>query len=325
MRLAIFAAALPQMVFAAPQPLFEPATKWVVDYGNQRCTLSRKFVAGKREVTLVFEKSAPRRSISILAFGNGVKAKPDRDNELAFAPLADVIIRDGSNVRTREDKQTAVYWEFGLPHGKWGLISGSDAVSLAQRLPPDEIPYWVPGYKPKPIKWEDRDFRDDDAATKAADDQAFYQRAAAIQMVVLNPKSVKVVSLNTGQLSGPLKALETCAVDSLKFWGIDPAVEATVATRPHPLRDPSKLMSDDDYPPEAIRLGKESSIELWLNISATGQITKCRMISTYYSPEINDRMCTLTHKRQQFVPAKNAAGQAVPSYYIQSFKFRIQG
>lgn len=315
-------AALPLLLAAAPAPL-DPSSKWAVDYGDQRCTLFRTFGQGRTSVVLRFEQTAPLSAISVVMAGGALRAgNGRRDNRLEFQPLGGAFIHDGLSLVTSAGQKEAVYWAGGILRGKWGLTSDAEALRLASALPPGQYAgRTIPGHVPKPVKWEDRDWSVEDATVRKLHDKAFDERASRINTVALNPGRRGSVVLRTGPLTAPLKALEKCAVDSLKDWGIDPAVDETIVERARPLNDTSKLLTSADYPERAISANKESRLDVWLNIDSTGRITSCRVISTFASPEINDRMCKLVQQRQRFVPAKNAAGVGVASYYVQSFAF----
>ena len=318
-------AVFPLLLAASPPPL-EPNGKWAIDYGDQRCTLFRKFGQGKSSVTLRFEQTAPLSTISVVMAGGALRAgNGRRDNRLEFQPLGSVFIHDGLSVVTTEGNKEAVYWGGGLSRGKWGLISDAEALRLAHALPPGQFAWRnIPGHVQKPVKWEDRDWSVEDATTRELHNKAFDERASRVTAVALNPGKRGSIALRTGSLTAPLKALEKCTVASLKDWGVDPAVEETIVERPRPVIDTSKLLTSADYPERAISANKESRLDVWLNIDSAGRIVTCRVISTFASPEINDRMCKLVQQRQQFVPAKNAAGVGVASYYVQSFAFVLR-
>lgn len=317
-------AALPLLLASAPRPL-EPNGKWLIDYGAQRCTLWRKFGDGNSSVRLHFEQTAPRGSIAVLISGRALRSgNGRRDNKLEFQPLGGVFLDNGLSVVTSQEKVEAVYWTYGFSRGKWGLISDDAARRLAEALPPGKATgRLIAGYKPREIKWEDWDWRIDDRAIRDLDDGAFDQRAAKVETVALNPGKRGAVILRTGSLSGPLKSLERCSIASLKDWGVDPAVDATIVERAHPVSDPSGVFTAADYPSQAIMAGKESRLHVWLNLDSTGRVTGCRVISTFATPEINNKMCKLVQLRQKFVPARTADGTAVASYYVESFNFQL--
>ncbi|MCY7280527.1 MAG: energy transducer TonB [Sphingomonas bacterium] len=93
--------------------------------------------------------------------------------------------------------------------------------------------------------------------------------------------------------------------------------------RAHPVSDPSGVFTAADYPSQAIMAGRESRLHVWLNLDSTGCVTGCRVISTFATPEINNKMCKLVQLRQKFVPARAADGTAVASYYVESFNFQL--
>ncbi len=318
--------AFPLLVSAAPPPR-EPSSKWGIDYGAQRCTLFRRFGEGKSAVILRFEQTAPRSGISVLISGESLRAGYGRrDNRLEFQPLGGALLHNGLSVVTTEGKEEAVYWAGGLARGRWGLISDEAALNLMTVAPPNRyIARQIPGYERPSFKWEEQDWSVEDPATLALDKRAFDERAAKVASVALNPGKRGSVTLRTGPLDLPLKALEKCTVASLKDWGIDSAVEDSIVERPRPANDPSKLFTSSDYPQQALMAGKESRLDVWLNLDSNGRVASCRVISTFATPEINDRMCQLVKQRQTFVPAKTATGVAVPSYYVQTFQFRLAG
>ncbi|MEO8141987.1 MAG: energy transducer TonB [Sphingomicrobium sp.] len=323
-QIALPIAALSLLLAAAPPPL-APSSKWGIDYGAQRYTLYRKFGEGKSGVILRFEQTAPQGNISVLMSGGALRSgNGRRDNRLEFQPLGGSFAHDGLSLVTTEGQTEAVYWSSALSRGKWGLIPDEEAQRMVRALPPGQYAgRLVPGFDPVPIKWVDRDWSVEDAATREGQYQAFDERAARVATVALNPGKRGSVTLLTGSLSAPLQALEKCARNSLKDWGIDVTVEDKIVERARPIQDTSKLLTSADYPQQAIIAGKESRLEVWLNLDAGGRVASCRVISTFASPEINDRMCKLVQQRQTFVPAKTAKGDAVPSYYVQSFYFRL--
>ena len=321
LRHAALIAALPFLVAAAPPTALEPSSPWGVDYGAQRCTLWRAFGTGKDIVKLAFEQSAPRQLMSVLIMGPGVPRTNGRNNMLSFEPLG-IMLRGGQSVFATDNKQNGLYFTRSFVRGRWGLLSDDAAIALARTSPPEAGGlWWIPGYKPPPVPWESMDWHRQPEQVLAEDDRAFSIRAAMVETAVINPDGRKAVALHVGSLKAPLDALEKCARDSLKDWGIDSRVEATVATMAHPTQSQTAIISSKDYPARAISQNMESNLELWLNIDATGRISSCRTISSFASPDINDMMCKLVQKRQSFVPVKNIAGVAVPSYYIETFRF----
>jgi hypothetical protein len=324
----IFPLAVPLVAFAsiaiaAPRPVvLVPSGKWTVDYGDQRCTLYRAFGTGKNAATLSFEQVAPRRAVSILMFGSAVPKLSGRANEIAFSGLVGVSVNNGHAVTTSKEKENGVYFWNAVWRGKFGLITRDAALALANSLPPGE--HTPMGLIDRP-DFKQTHWTRDSVDRRARELGEFSERADLVEEIILNPDKSRPLVLRTGSLKAPLAALEKCSEQGLKHWGIDPAVEETVAVFAHPTDDPTNRLTFKDYPQDAITRGKETTISLWLNIDASGAMSSCRPVSSFASPEINDKMCALIQKRFKFVPAKTATGQPVPSYYIQTMVFRLEG
>jgi hypothetical protein len=306
-----------------PAPMLEPTTPWYIDYADSNCRLIRKFGEGDASIKLVFEQVAPREPVSVLLEGN-VRAD-GRDNVLAFESLPDVQIGQGQAHDTVKSSERVVYWPRMLGRGRWGLITEADAARMRKADPvAAERSSSAPSDLSAPrLGWQDHDWRAQPDDEWRAEDAAFSARADQVTAVVLNPKRYGSVSLRTGGLAKPFQALEQCASDSLKDWGIDRTIEATIAIGAHPVEDPHKLFGPNDYPQEALKAFVEDNLEVWLNIDAQGGITNCRVISDFASPQINDAICEMVRRKERFVPARTKDGTSVPDFYTENFVFKL--
>ncbi len=306
-----------------PTPVLEPSSPWVVDYASNNCRLVRRFGTDKHAVRLLFEQLYPNAFLTLLVIG---RFSPETaDNTLSFEPLTGVQIADGDSLAAVGSNDSVVRWERGMKTGRRGLRPPALVASMeeAERAAAGPSRASRENGKLDRVKWNDRDWKVDDPEKWRADEAAFFERADQVTNVVFDPGRSYSISLHTGALGSALKALEKCATDSLKDWGIDPAVEATVAISSHPVVDPVSLFSSSDYPQAALRSFKQDNLEVWLNIDAQGRIGSCRVISDFNTPEINDAICAMVERKERFVPARTSNGTAVPDYYIESFHFRI--
>lgn len=321
--LAVLSAALASAAPAAPRVL-EPTSPWDLDYAANTCRLIRMFGSGKDAVKLVFEQLVPRGPMTVILIGN-VPADSD-DNILGFESLPGVTIGKGQSLETVDSSGKVVFWPRRLGRGRWGLIPEAEADRMAKADPvaEEESQSTPAGLSPPPKSWKDRDWKVQSSEEWKSEDAAFGQRADKVTAVVLNPGRSGSVSFHTGGLAKPFEALEDCASDSLKDWGIDPAVEASIVTGAHPVEEPGRLFGPGDYPMAALRNFKQDNLEVWLNIDAQGQIASCRVISDFASPEINDAICAMVRRKERFVPARTKEGTAVPDFYTQSFVFKLQ-
>lgn len=311
-------------VAARPAIVLEPTTPWDLDYADNSCRLIRVFGAGKDTVKLVFEQVAPRGRMTVMLLG---KLDADNDNNvLAFEPLPDVQVDSGQNLDAVDSSARILFWPRALGRGRWGLISKADAARMKKTDPvaAERSSSAPPDVGPPRVSWKDHDWRVQTADEWQAEDAGFSARADQVDAVVLNPRRSSSVSLHTGPLGKAFEALEQCASDSLKDWGINSAIEDTVAVSAHPVEDPHKLFGAGDYPQQALRTFKQDNLEVWLNIDAQGTISRCRVISDFASPEINNAICAMVQRKERFVPARTKDGTAVPDFYTENFVFKMQ-
>lgn len=309
---------------AKPATVLEPTSAWDVDYADNNCRLIRVFGDDKDRVRLVFEQVAPRLPMTVLLIGK-LRAQED-DNVLGFESLAGVQISGGQGLDAVGSSERIVFWPRRLGRGRWGLIPEALASRMRKTDPvaAEESPSVPSHLEGTGVKWKDHRWGVQAREQWLAEDAAFSQRADEVTAVVLNPGRSGSITLHTGGLAKPLQALEKCAFDSLKDWGIDPAVDSTIVTSSHPVADAQSLFSAQDYPQAALRSFKQDNLEVWLNIDVQGQIANCRVISDFASPEINDAICGMIRRKERFVPARTKDGTAVPDFYIQSFVFKIR-
>lgn len=309
---------------AMPATVLEPTTPWDVDYADNNCRLIRIFGSGKNAVKLAFEQLAPRAPLTVILIG---KLDAEReDNILGFESLPGVQLDGGKDLDAVNSSDRIVFWPRLLGRGRWGLIPKAevDRMRKANPVAAERSSSVPPSMSPPHRNWKDHDWRVQSADEWQAEDAAFSARADEVTALVLNPGRSRSISLHTGPLGKAFQALEQCATQSLKDWGINPAVEDTVAISAHPIEDPHKLFGPSDYPQDALRAFKQDNLEVWLNIDAQGSITSCRVISDFASPEINDKICGMVQRKERFVPARTKDGRPVPDFFTENFVFKVQ-
>jgi hypothetical protein len=318
---AFFAAA--STAGTSPPIALEPSSQWIVDYADNNCRLVRMFGTGKSATKLVFEQVAPRSPMTVMLVGK-IPAVDDKI-VLSFEPLPGVQLQDGQRLETVDNHTSAAFWPRRLGRGRWGLLPPDTLKQMRQTDPAaaEDSPSAPAKGSPSGLAWKDHDWNVEPDDQWRAEDSAFNERANKVSAIVLSPGRSGSISLHTGALAKPFQALEQCASDSLKDWGIDPATEATVAVSSHPLTDAQHAFSSNDYPKAALSAWKEDTLEVWLNIDTQGQITNCRVISDFATPEINGAICGMIQRKEKFVPARRKDGTPVPDFFIQSFVFRI--
>jgi hypothetical protein len=288
MKSAIFAAtaaiaglALPQPAAAQDAPaVFKPAGQWALDYGDDYCRLARSFSDGKNDLALAIERIEPGPLARLILVSDAIK--PFRS--------ADEI---GWHFTPTDPERKARYTHSTTADGKQYYNLGPFA--LAPLAPP------APGASPPPF------------------DRSKEQTAAkALNGFVLDNGLNTPVQVDTGDLSAPIAALQACADDLAKSWGLDPAKLQTGSAPAVPDKGgsgwlPQGTVGFADFG----KLGGGAN-QVRLMVDATGKATACKIHWPTLDAATNDKICKAALANAKFTPAKDASGQAMPGYWIGS-------
>ena len=267
--------------------VFRPTGAWVADYGDDYCRLVRTFSDGKDEVSLALERTQPGTPVRLILVGDGIKTFR-RADQIGYA-----LLPSGNAARSR-------YVRSETTEGKQFL--SFDPITLAPFVftPP------APGTPPGPPKYD-----------RAAEQQT----ARGITALSLTEGLTLPVRIETESLRNPIVAMQACADDLLKVWGLDPDKHKTM-TAPAILNP----RSDGVLPQGTIPFGDFGKLggganEVRLLIGADGKPTACVVRSPSLSQTLNTRICNLAMERASFQPAKDANGEAMTSYWMGSPMF----
>ena len=286
---------------AATQPVrLQPSSPWVVDYDVNSCRLARKFGTGKNETKLAFESEAPG-DLEMVVFGWPLQTYQEQISA-RFLPVGGKPFSGHVN-QTVDTHQPAVLLP-NPPMFSDGLLARQQEEEKRQPKEPRVRP-------------PARDLAE--IAAEKADRASF---TTAVTEVALEPKRGHQVILETGSLGAAFAKFDECNEDSLRDWGVDPAVEAKIV-RPVWAINPTGWLFASDYPAGMAARGAESVVEVRLLVDATGRVTKCTPLSHFDEPEFNKVSCARITERARFEPAELADGTKVPSYYTKRVIFRM--
>jgi outer membrane biosynthesis protein TonB len=286
---------------AATQPLrLQPSSPWVVDYDVNSCRLARKFGEGKNDTKLAFESETPD-DLEMVVIGRPLETYQQQISA-RFLPVGGKPF-DGRVNQTADSHQPAVLW-LNPPLLPQDLLDKQQEESMRK---PKE-----PRVRPPALN----------LAEVAAEKAARARFTAAVTEVALEPTHGHEVILETGSLGAPFAKFEECNQDSLRDWGVDPAVEAKIV-RPVWAINPSAWLFPGDYPRSMAIRGAESVVEVRLLVDAAGRVTKCTPLSHFNEPEFNKVSCARITERARFEPAELADGSKVPSFYTRRIVFRM--
>ncbi|MEO6040614.1 MAG: hypothetical protein ABIP41_01825 [Croceibacterium sp.] len=197
--------------------------------------------------------------------------------------------RLGYTLAPAHAEREARYVRSQTAEGKQYLNLGT--ITLTPFAPP------VPGARPAAPPKYDR------AAEQAV--------AKGVTAIALSKGLTSPVRIETGELGAPVKVLQECADDLVKSWGIDP--QAAMALPQGPGLLPQGTIPFTDF----AKLGGGAN-QIRVMVDAAGKPTKCQVHQPTLAQALNDKICGLVMSKGQFVQGKNAAGQAVASYWIGS-------
>ena len=84
--------------------------------------------------------------------------------------------------------------------------------------------------------------------------------------------------------------------------------------------NPASWITNDDYPPEAIRMEQQGVSNIAWTINETGRVENCHVVTPSGSAILDDTACRLVTRRGRYAPAKDQAGN--PIKQTASIRFR---
>lgn len=282
--------ALPGVSFAKGFNL-QPSTGWLMDYAPDSCRLMRSFGSGNDKIIAQMIGYQPGEQFEFNLIGQ----------PMSYVPSSDYV-----KVRFGSDGQFARRRAFP------GWANDAPAFYLAARLDNGGSDRWVSemGDDNKllnnPKRWLIID--NDDGPPLAS---GTVSSVSSVTVLI----GQRTVDLKLGSMSKPMAALRECTDDLVKGWGLDPAKQAALASRPQPLGDPFAWLRVT-YPTDLAVNGERALVHFRLMIDAQGRPTSCTVQSKI---EIADHFstpgCAALMRNARFTPARTSTGEAEASYY----------
>ena len=268
-----------QAAQAQEEAVYQPAGAWTADYGDDYCRLIRTFSDGTDEVSLALERTQPGAPVRIILVGDGIHTFRGAD-EIGYA-----LLPSGSSAKTRYVRsETAAGSQF----------LSFDPILLAPLV-------ITPGQAPAPY-------------SRATEQEA----ARGIASLALNEGLTSPVRFETGSLRAPIQAMQNCADDLLKVWGLDPEQHKTMTAAAILNPDPNGILPQGTVPfTDFAKLGGGAN-QVRVIIGADGKPTSCTIYSPSLTQTINERICNLVMTKATFQPAKDANGEAMASFWMGS-------
>jgi hypothetical protein len=277
--------------------VFKPKGAWTADYGDQYCRLVRTFSNGKEELSLALERVQPGTDVRMIFVGGGLSPFRNADTiGYQFGP-------SGAAAKSGYAKSTT-------PDGK--PFMSFNPVTLA---PPQMGPGATPG-SPPPAFDPSKPF------VPPPYDRAKEQEAATgISAIALTEGLTSPVTIETGSLRAPMAAMQNCADDLLKVWGLDLEQHKTMTAPVALVPNPQGVLPQGTIPFSEFGKMATGGNLVRVIVGADGKPTSCQIYSPTLSETLNSKICKLVMDKASFVPAKDAGGQAMASFWMGSPMF----
>lgn len=289
--------ALPTASFAQDGgDVYNSAGAWSLDYGEDYCRLAGSFTNGEDQIFLALERSNPSNQARLVLVGDSIR--PYRAAETItynYLPSgADTPARYFKS-KTGDGQQLLNFGNiiFGAPFG----FGPPPAEGAAPPAPPAAgaapMAFVIPPY--------------DRAAEKTF--------AAGVTGLSLEAGLVSPIRINTGKMSGPIEALQSCADDLLASWGLDAEKHQNMKAIAAPADDarlwvPNGTIGFGEFGDLS---GGRNSIRVM--VDANGKPTECKVNWPSLKESTNKKICEGLMDKGNFTPAQDADGQAMASYW----------
>lgn len=210
---------------------------------------------------------------------------------------------------------SSMYEHLGLTvreHG--GAIDGLHLELLeSQRRVPKRIAVAANGLEPFYLDVEIPEYGP--ANTYAVD---FEERPAFIDKMIAGETVIvftafENISLSPFGLAEAVAAKPACLREKYAGVGFDPTVNDGIVTSSNFTEDLSGIFSSDDYPSQALRFEQQGDVRAIVLIDERGRVEDCRIDSSSGVTIIDRKTCDVIESRLKTEPARDAAGNAVPS------------
>ncbi|WAT18670.1 energy transducer TonB [Aurantiacibacter sp. MUD11] len=261
-----------------PLEYFDPASNWVMDYGEDSCALRRAYAdAEGRTVYVDMRQVAPGTWLTFTVFSEDLERMPE-EVRYRFEP---------------DDENSDVGFAFALDFGETarGFRFSGDYLRKEER--PDD--------------WED--YQNVDPSILAA-------REAEVSAMVILEGFEDSILLRTGSLTGPMQAMRACLDDLMSGLGVDPEVQRTLSRRAEPVNDISISQNlGADFPRAMIRDRQSATMQVRLVVGPDGRVSDCSIIGIVGPPDYGEAACGSFSRYARFEPALDADGNPVATLW----------
>jgi hypothetical protein len=269
-----------------------PSSNWVVNYADESCSLGRTFGEGPDQVALIMEQLVPGDSFKMMFAGASLDLKGRTVNAtLRFGPNESEGVATALSATTNNTPAILLQQDQRL-----APLTGEEIKARKQAFD-RHVPY-----DPIPI--------------------ATAREKSATWLRLGNTLPFDLV-LETGPMDEPLEALRRCSWDTVRTWGLDVEQQKHLTRKVVPKSSPHTWLSPDDYPSEMRNGGYEAIVNVRVIVDGQGKPVSCHIQTSTRPKEFDDVVCRRIMGHARFIPALDATGHPVTSYWQQSVTFAL--
>jgi hypothetical protein len=264
----------------------------MLDYADERCTLSRKFGTNDDALLLRIDSFGTWTDFRVTLSGGSIPASARPAASGSYQLSGDRVSRAAALLQGTVGEQR------------------TPAVSLNIRFAPNDIAVkdWAkldPSIKGKvAVAW----------------DRPRPEFDGTVESIRVSLDRGPPLELHVGKMAEPLAAMRACIEDLYKSWGMDPATQRSLSTQAEPLPSTIKQIQKE-YPGRKLMNGISAYVPVRLFVDAQGHASSCVVQSESVDPDFKNAVCA--NLQRTFEPARDAGGTAVRSIYHTSVMYLI--
>ncbi len=265
---------------------FRASSAWALDYGDDYCRLMRDFSDGEETVGLFLERTQPGPVVRLVVLGDAVRLYRG-SQEIAYRMQPAGALRTVPRLR------------FETADGQQYLNLGPTILAEVIAPAPGTTPAMPPPYSR----------------------EGEVQVAAGITGIALESGLVDPIVLETGALGEAAAALQACADDLLASWGLDAEAHRQLTRPAMPAAPTAGWIAGDSVPFADFAKLSGGNNELRIMVDAAGKARSCHVQWPTLDAAVNERICATVMGKASFLPALDASGRAIDSYWTTSLFF----
>lgn len=288
--IALAGAVLIASPLSAKSTTLEPASRWHVDFGAERCQLLRTFGTEDDKHMLLFRQWSPGRSVNFTASGSSFERfKMRRPTTTRFSETGEEIESEPLTGELEGFGASVIFSRFGL----------GDAL--------------------QPVAGQNTDYPDEFYSSFPQLDLAKADKVSFIEI----KQGKRSVRFNTGPLKDAFDLMNLCTQALVEQWGLDPEKHLS-ATRMARLDNFKRVAGRvaRDYPRAALNSGEQAILRIRVRVDETGKASDCVINNVTSTDKLVSDACRPILDGN-FAPALDEKGQPFASYWTTNVKYQI--